>query len=825
MTDEARGGRRPRLMSLLRAMGLFCTSRHLHGLVHFSWQLVKVALGLVFLLWTIGIPGLLLSRQLQPHVTPFHVEVSRITWSPPKGIIIHGMELFDLRYSTGAIARVDTCVIRPSYRRLLEGEFILRSVRWSDGSIIIPQAARTNEDERASTPMFVDVSGEVIPREEFTTMSVDAMSDIGSHYRIDGTVIHAVMIPDGDQQGYNWTHYLDHFLQSAHRTPAWITFMRDRVKQMQFAEPPRMEVGFVYDTSQSNQPSGQVTYNAPAFIYLGQPFDGISVVLTRSNGIVRIEEAQAKQGTNRLFATGAYSHDSGIFEAHLYNDLGTMAALPYLPEAWRKTAESWGLTVSGAMQAEAWIGPCHIDDVPRNWGGWAKISDAELNGFAIENAFASIKRSGDMLAVEDGRITGGRGVGHGVLEFTMTTDYSQRTSQGACSMTLEMKQLTNSLPRGLRHVARFFDIETRPVHFNGRYFTPLDDLDQLVVTGDINGTNGAFRSVQITGFNTTLLYSNNLVVLDPFAVTCPTGMVNGALRLDLRSQLYDIDLEITSNPRVVSPMGGTNLAHYFRHYHFTDDILVKVKGLIDARKDEKTALAVTMGGRGMGYGPFTFDRLTAQAMAIPGQVLISNMAGVIYAGTITGRLDLALGGKIDTFHADFSVTNISLDQMAAAVSSQPTNQYEGIISGNVDITGDIPERKGWPGLRGTGSIIIKDGRLLRIPVFGGLSKLLEKIYPGLGFSEQNLLEASLDFHDGAVHTDDLRLSGSVVSLSADGYYRWSDELNFHVKVHPFRDGSIASVLRIVTMPISFILELEMTGTLKNPSWKAANFPL
>ena len=65
----------------------------------------------------------------------------------------------------------------------------------------------------------------------------------------------------------------------------------------------------------------------------------------------------------------------------------------------------------------------------------------------------------------------------------------------------------------------------------------------------------------------------------------------------------------------------------------------------------------------------------------------------------------------------------------------------------------------------------------------------------------------------------------MLSLGAKGSYSWKDELDFYVKVQPFRDGSLASALRIVTLPLSFILELEMTGPFKNPRWRAANLPL
>lgn len=826
MTVGSAGGppRRRPLRSFLRGCGRLFISRHLHGFVHLAWMTLKTAAVVLFLLWTLGIPGVLLSPYLQSYVTPYQVTVSRITLHPAKGIVVRGIELVDSTIATSPVARITTCVVRPSYRRLLRGEFDVRSVRWSGGRIALHQ--KDTLAERPEGDTLVDhVNGELIHRDHEAVLRIDAVSDIGARYRIDGRIGFGAPGATPPGEGPGWSIALRNIHHALFESPAWLTFVRDRFGEMDFAEPPRLDIAFDHDPRRAEPLTASLAYRAPAFVYYGQPFDGIGIDLVRSNGLIEITRAEVRQGAQRLLLTGSYAPSNELFTAHLYSDLPASAAVPFLPLGWREKAERWGLAIDGAMQTEAWIGPCPIAEVPRSWGGWAIVADGRLNEFPIERAFASFKRQQDRLTIEDAQLAGGRGIGRGELGFSLVADQARRTLEGTCDLSFELRQLDAILPRGLRRVARFFEIETRPVAFTGSFTTPLDDPDRTVVTGLINGTNGAFRGASLTGFNTGLVYSNNHVRLDPFHVTCATGAVRGSLDLDLKRELYRVDLEITTDPRSVALMGGTNLARYFKPYHFTDDIRAVATGLIDARHDRETDLAVQLGGRGIGYGPFTFDRIAAQARRIPGSLLISNITGAIYNGAVTGRVEVSLADTGDRFRAGVAATNVSLDLLAAALTRQPTNQYEGIIAAHVDLAGDVPEPAGWPGLTGDGTVVIEQGRLLRIPVFGGLSTLLEKIYPGLGFSEQNRLEATLRFAEGAVITDDLRLSGNLVSLSADGRYRWSDDLDFDIKVHPFRDGSVASVLRIVTLPLSFILELELTGPLRNPRWRAANLPL
>lgn len=823
--DPTRDTTQPLMKKCLFAVGRFCISRHLHRLAHLSWQLVKLALAILFFLWAIGIPGRLLVDYLQPHVAPYQVHLSRITWSPRHGIIIHNVELFDSNLVAGAMARVETCVVRPSYRQLLRGVLDVRRVSWSGGTAIFPQEDKLNELDDTEIPSFHDVDGTLTRYDTHAELGIRMTSDLGSVYRINGQIAYGTADQPESHAGPGWPDHLQRIHHVVYRSPTWLGFVRERFGSMNFSLPPEVDIRFQYDPQQAGSPDGTFAYRAPSFTYFGQPFDRFHIDLARSNGVVSITQATVQQGAHRLRVTGSYRPADTNFEAHVYSDLPTVATVPFLPSAWQDKLSAWGLELSGAMETEGWIGPCPLTDVPRHWGGWALVADARLNDFPIERAFVSFKRDGDRFQLEDGQITGGRGIGRGGLKFTMDTDYTKRLISGACDLSFELKQLASVLPRGLRTTANFFDIETRPVQFSGTYMVPLDDLDRVVVAGNITGTNGAFRGVQLTGVNTHLVYSNHHVKLDPFYVTCPTGKVTGSLDLDLKQQLYGIKLDISTNPKTVAPMGGTNLAHHFAPYHFSDDMFVRVQGMIDADTDQQTDLSVALSGRAFGYRRITVDRASAQATRLPGRLFISNIVGTIYQGFGTGTVDIALTDTGDYFQADVALTNIALDHLVAALAQQPTNQYEGVIATSVSLRGMVPDEDGWPSLSGTGTIEVKNGRLLRIPVFGGLSLLLEKIYPGLGFSEQNSLVASLEFRRGRIYTDDLRLSGSVLSLGAKGSYSWKDELDFYVKVQPFRDGSLASALRIVTLPLSFILELEMTGPFKNPRWRAANLPL
>jgi AsmA-like C-terminal region len=825
MTDrpERQEPRKGLARCCLGAIGRICLSRVLHGCVHIAWRLVKLSAVVLFLLWAVGIPGNWLEGKLQPHIKPYQLKAARITWSPLDGLIIHDGRAYETNVSSMALVSVDTCIIRPSYRQLLQRHWVTSYIEVRGGTAIFPSrmSSPTNIAEQVG---LNHVNGRITFDPDQTVIDMKAISEMGTKYTILGSILKPAntnVRPESSQ----WQSQLHRLHRGLHDTPKWITFTRDQFKAASFTSPPEATVTFNLDPDWPSKNNGTLEYHASSFTCHGQSFDGIDFEAGVTGGIVRIEKANLQQGSTRINLTGYFDAPRNVCEVHMYNDMPPQAVIPFLTKSWREKMKTAGLKLEGSMQAEAWIGPCKLEDVPTNWGGWTIIEKAQLNNFPVERAFASFKRTAGQLIVEDGLIKGGTGIGKGTFGFSINTDYENRISRGHLDIGFELKQVSSMLPRGVRIAADMFEIAERPVRFNGSYTLPLDNIKGLFVEGAVSGTNGTFRGAPLTGINTYATYSNAILTLDPFHVTCATGGVTGSLVLDLKNQQYGVNLEITTNPKSIAPMMGSNAPGYFTPYRFTDEILAKVRGMIDAKEDRKTDLSVVLSGRNFGADKFTFDRLNAEAHRGPGTLLISNIYANAYEGTITGTLAIALQPNGNRFDLDARMDDLSFDAVSSAITLKPTNQYEGRITGQVFLQGKFPDAPRWKNLRGTGYFIIKDGRLLQIPLFGGLSTLLSKIFPGLGFSEQNHLEASVSFEGGAVHSDDIKLSGSMISISGRGSYDWKDDLNLYVQVHPFRDGSIASILRIVTIPISYMLEFKATGPRKDPTWRPANIPL
>jgi len=802
----------------LRAFVRTIASSRLHDVIHVAWVMAKILLVTLFLVWAVGIPSALLPDRWKSVTAPFEIAFQRITWNPLRGILLHRVSVTDPDWQAKPLLAADELLIRPHYRAWLKGDWKFSRCDVAGGTIRLPL------HEGADDLIVRDIEGSYIMLPLLTQLSLRARSDVDAQISVTGVIHEQADAPD--KAPVDVLGVVRSIRQSLSNTPVWITTLRARMRDANFDTPPQVSVVFQIDPRDKARTKTDMVIETGSLVYREQQYDGVRCEALLSADRIAIPRFRVVQGERTFTLAGAYRRGEDIFDAHAVNQLPPPAVLPLIPAPWLEHLDEWGISFSGNLQAEAWIGPCRLKDVPRHWGGWASIEDARINEVPVHKAFASFKRTPDRLAIEDGVVDGGSGAGRGKGSFAVITDFSNRVVHLDIDAAIELRQFGAILPRGLRGVADMFEITDAPVAFRGTVDIPIDDANRTVSSGFIAGTNVIFRGVPVTGVNTWMIYSNDTVYLEDFRVTCATGGVTGRLELDLRREQYGINLDITTNPKTIAPMAGASFARHFKPYRFTDQILVQARGVVDVKNDRDTDLDIFISGQSIGAGPLLCDRLLVQAHRGPGLLTVSNIQATIFQGSATGRLVVTMKpGKRDKFELSINARDLLMDRVVSHFRGSSSQTYEGMIDLAIDLRGHHPDQPGWTNLTGTGAMEVKDGKLLRIPLFGGLSTLLSKIYPGFGFSEQNRMTATLEFKDGAVYSRDVKLAGNMLSLSAHGYFRYSNYLNFYVQVHPFRDGTLASALRLVTFPISYLLEFKVTGPVQDPVWRPSNLPL
>lgn len=120
---------------------------------------------------------------------------------------------------------------------------------------------------------------------------------------------------------------------------------------------------------------------------------------------------------------------------------------------------------------------------------------------------------------------------------------------------------------------------------------------------------------------------------------------------------------------------------------------------------------------------------------------------------------------------------------------------------------------------------IHDGKLWTVPFIGDFLDLLNRIIPAGDLAKITALDSDLRFTPKFIQLVKLQTNGSLVAVSADGYYNWDPgSLDFYLRAEPLRNffssWKLLSIIPdLVTRPLSVLLERRLIGTLDKPKWE------
>jgi hypothetical protein len=147
----------------------------------------------------------------------------------------------------------------------------------------------------------------------------------------------------------------------------------------------------------------------------------------------------------------------------------------------------------------------------------------------------------------------------------------------------------------------------------------------------------------------------------------------------------------------------------------------------------------------------------------------------------------------------------------------------GFLNGRMQLALD-PAAGGMQTLNGSGWVELQEGLLVDLPVIRRFSDLARKMDSGFSLLSQNDFSMTFDIRNGLLNTEDARLDGRLLSLTARGNYSFPEEnCDFLVYMKPFRDSSrLTRLARLLSAPVSRLFAFKLTGPLDDPSWRFAN---
>jgi hypothetical protein len=246
---------------------------------------------------------------------------------------------------------------------------------------------------------------------------------------------------------------------------------------------------------------------------------------------------------------------------------------------------------------------------------------------------------------------------------------------------------------------------------------------------------------------------------------------------------------------------------------------------VDYDTGRRTDLTADVSGERLGTEWFLADAGSFRFHLAGSEVELEDISGRWCGGSLTGRVSFA--GINDSSNVQYHVTGAAADmdfqEVARVFTPETASSFDGRLSGACDLAGIMGAGRG-DTVVGHGAVKVTRGALMQIPLLGGLSKSLSRLYPGMGYTQQRKFESSFDIRDRRFHTEDAQLEGHLMTIKGRGDYGFGGRLDFKVVVHPLENGMVADAVRIFTALPSKLFEFHLGGTASDPKWEALSLP-
>ena len=363
---------------------------------------------------------------------------------------------------------------------------------------------------------------------------------------------------------------------------------------------------------------------------------------------------------------------------------------------------------------------------------------------------------------------------------------------------------------------------------------PSDEKDghaTLDIEAQAWARNARYCGVSTTriDFETSMQFgpTESVVTLDPLYVVRPEGAANIALTADGRKRTVVFSGESTLEPRSLARMTGVLTNDWTKMIRLEGAHKIIAEGHVYVDSPEKSRLTATVSGDHLGYKRLLSDRYRFRLTHKGYTNTFDEIQATVCDGALTGTATVVANPISEdvphyTFRGDLNEANFS--SIVTLWRGEADDNYSGSFSLRLNVSGPIGKTHNEK-VSGTSRIRVREGRVFRLPIFGGLSELLSKLIPGMDFVlRQSELDADIVVGGGKLHSDRISIDGDVFSMSGHGNYSFDKSVDFLVQIKLMKsDPFFAKIVRFITWPITKLLEFRLEGTVDEPRWYAVNF--
>lgn len=500
-------------------------------------------------------------------------------------------------------------------------------------------------------------------------------------------------------------------------------------------------------------------------------------------------------------------------------------ALP-LPPPWDERFDRLGLRSASPIAFDVAVTNAPWIDPAERLTGRISGAGVDLMGLHAAEASTRIRREDTRWIFEGGEALAGRPPRTGPVRGSAFFDPVTREYgfDGEASVWPE-ETMSVLNPRQSAYVGALL-CRTAPPRFTGRVRGRIAEIAALTVVGRVEAREAVFQGAAFDRAEADLLVTNQVMIMSRLEVHRPEGTLTGSVTQQFARARIGFELNSTVSPYAVARWAGPFPHRFAQRLRFEGPVHIAIQGVADYGKRRENHIDAQIEGERIGVLWLMADRARFNVRLRERTVEVLDVAGEIGGGTATGTAVFHLpdeGRPRTTYRIEAAGRNVRTRALLPPLPGRTVPDDLGRARGRFIVAGRIGVGEG-AGVEGGGELYVSRAQLMQIPLLGPLSRLLNAVVPGLGMMEQTAFEMTFTIRDGRVHTQNARLLGDTLSLAARGSCAFTGDLDFTVQAQLLRRGLVANVVRTVTLPVTKLLEFDLTGRMDDPRWEPRNLP-
>ena len=794
----------------------------LHLLRLAGFALTFILLLALFHLFTLGIPARLtrnITEQLQKSGIPLHIE--SISLSPHRGWVLHNVQLYS------------TCA--DDLKPLLQADKLYLHI-WPEDWTPISRTEWRLSIYSKKVAVSLGLPWEKALEETHPFRTIDRLR---AHLRINPSRLTI------DNAEINWGGYI---LRADGRVafpdkkqpanPARYSSLQTRATEaaeilagLTFDTPPEISIDFNLPANPQKRTTLNASFFASGFHRQGRLYDQISGAFSLLDSSAKIDSLMIRlQNGEHLIASGYYEQSNNIAHLKLKNTLPHADLLGLLPKGITGKIAQAGLQPFGAMEFDATLGPCPPAQLLEQVQAQVHNLQITRNDLTLDPVRFKFVRNGDQLKLTELSALANGGPLAGEIDLNLSTRAWHTSLQGA----VKPGPIGTLTGRGLQTFIKRFTFPNAPPSISAE-LSHSGVKGSLRLDGTISGHGLTCAGIPLDYCATTMAYSNRVLVLTGFRADHAEKNFSGDIEIDFARKLAEFDVVNEFPPHQIAQALAPNRPTILNEFTFEGPIISKGRGQVDYSGGTNHHFDGVFTTEGVSFAGLNANLFHSDISGRGSELIFSNTSMQLFDGAVEGgaTFDLQFNDDTSPCRLDIDATELNLTEILQHFSTSKPSTTKGRLSATVDLRADTAAGF-WASVRGQGEVEV-EGQLHDLPVLGGFSRLIRTTLPGFSLFSITSLYSKYDLHDGALHTDNLELGGTLLSARAHGNFSSERGLDFIVQAEPLRQTREhkkwyqlhlwgADALKQTTAPLFRLLEFRLTGTLEKPSWRLVNLP-